>query len=257
MVHVNNDHILFYKKFLGPEIANISKKWYKSTSNFCTTQTINIKVKSEIQQFQVVCDCSEYLKSQMLILLDRVEDAEHSGGGGAHHEEDDDGDQDDHQHPLLGVLENLLTVPGPRTSPVSRRGLRSKARRASRGQCRGARGYCALVRVSPGARARIERGDREVCEARGVARGRGGGGGRAACLAPAWHRGGGHRGLTRLRGRVSRRCLPVLERLPPPGDFEKLVDDENIENGQSDNRANSEKCLTDPEVALEDIILRH
>ena len=257
MVHVNNDHILFYKKFLGPEIANISKKWYKSTSNFCTTQTINVKVKSEIQQFQIVCDCSEYLKSQMLILLDRVEDAEDRGRGGADHEEDDDGDQDDHEHPLLGVLENLLTVSRPRASAMGRSGLRGEAH-SRRGESRGTRG-CGALRRASGARARPKSGNREVCEARSVARGGGGGGGCAAGLTPARDRGWrGHRGLTRLRSPgVPARCFPVLERLASPSDFEKFMNDENVENGQGYNRTNSEKGLADPEVALEDIILRH
>ena len=126
----------------------------------------------------------------MLILFDRVEDAEHSGRGGADNEEDDDGDQDNNEHPLLGVLENLLAVPGPGASPVCRRGLRGDTR--ARGECRGARGCCALRRASTGPRARREHGDREVCEARGVACGGGGGGRSAAGLAPARHRGGGH-----------------------------------------------------------------
>ena len=256
MVHVNNDHILFYKKSLGPEIANISKKWYKSASNFCTTQTINIKVKSEIQQFQIVGDCSEYLKSKMLILLNRVEDAEDCGGGGADHEEDYDGDQDNHEHPLLGVLENLLTVTRPRASAMGRSGLRSKAH-TSRGE-RGTRG-CGALGSASGARARPERGNREVCEARSVARGGGGGGRGAAGLTSARDRGWrGHRGLTRLRGSgIPARCFPVLERLASPSDFEKFMNDENVENGQGYNRTNSEKGLADPEVALEDIILRH
>ena len=139
MVHMHNDHILFHEKFLGPEIANISKKWYKSSSNFRTAQTINVKVESEVQQFQIVSDGPEDLEAEVLnqsevsnlsahqsiylILLDGVEDAEHGGGGGAHHEEDDDGDQDDHQHPLLRAVQHLLPArsgaPSVRTQYVA------------------------------------------------------------------------------------------------------------------------------------------
>ena len=66
MVHMHNDHILFHEKFLGPEIANISKKWYKSSSNFRTAQTINVKVESEVQQFQIVSDGPEDLEAEVL-----------------------------------------------------------------------------------------------------------------------------------------------------------------------------------------------
>ena len=73
MVHMHNDHILFHEKFLGPEIANISKKWYKSSSNFRTAQTINVKVESEVQQLQVVCHCPKHLGWQQFKIMNKID----------------------------------------------------------------------------------------------------------------------------------------------------------------------------------------
>ena len=63
----------------------------------------------------------------MLIFLDRVEDTQDRGGGGADHEQDDDGDKDNHEHPLLRVLENLLTVTRSGASSMGWSRLRGEA----------------------------------------------------------------------------------------------------------------------------------
>ena len=58
-----------------------------------------------------------------------------------------------------------------------------------------------------------------------------------------------------LRLRHLRR-LPVLEGLPPPRDLQELVDDQDVEDGESDDGAHAEEGFAHPEVALEYIILR-
>ena len=63
MLHMNNDHILLEKNFLRPEITNIFEQGYKSSPYLGATKTINVEVKSKVEQLQVVGDCSENLKS--------------------------------------------------------------------------------------------------------------------------------------------------------------------------------------------------
>ena len=90
--------------------------------------------------------------------------------------------------------------------------------------------------------------------AAGVAGGAGLGGAGGADV-PRGQRRGGHRRL--LRGQIDRRHLPVLQTLPSLGDLEKLVNDENVEDGEGHNGSHSQECFTDEDVYFEHVIFRY
>jgi len=82
------------------------------------------------------------------------------------------------------------------------------------------------------------------------------GGAGGACLGgagvPGGERRGGHRGV------LSRQVdLPVLQTLSPLSDLEKLVDDENVEDGEGDNGSNSQECFAYENVNFEHVIFRY
>ena len=101
MVNMNNNHILFYKKFLGPEVANISEQRHEGAPDLRAAQAVDVEVEGEVEELEVVGDGAEDLEAEVLVLLDGVEHGEHRGGRGADHEQHNDRDQDNHQHTLL------------------------------------------------------------------------------------------------------------------------------------------------------------
>jgi len=69
---------------------------------------------------------------------------------------------------------------------------------------------------------------------------------------PRGEGGGGHRSLLGLQI-----DLPVLQTLSSLSDLEKLVDDENVEDGEGDNWANSQECFAYKNVNFEHVVFRY
>ena len=80
-------------------------------------------------------------------------------------------------------------------------------------------------------------------------------GGAGGADVPRGQRRGGHRGL--LRWNIDRGHLPVLQTLASLGDLEKLVNDENVKDGESYYGPHSQECFTDEDVYFEHVIFRY
>ena len=69
--------------------------------------TVDIEVQSKVKKLKIVCDCSEYLESKMLVERNRIDNGEDGCRSCAADKEDHNGDENQDQPSLFRTLKRL------------------------------------------------------------------------------------------------------------------------------------------------------